>query len=52
MEAFYDGLKDSVKDDLYKDDMPDSLDDYIEMAVKIDNPHYQRRLQKQGQRTF
>ena len=40
MEAFYDGLKDSVKDDLYKDDMPDSLDDYIEMAVKIDNRHY------------
>lgn len=40
MEAFYDGLKDSVKDELYKEDIPDDLNSYIEIVVKIDNRNY------------
>lgn len=51
MGAFYDGLKEHVKDDLYKEDKPNTLNEYIEMAVKIDNRIYQRSLQKRGQKT-
>ena len=37
MQAFYEGLKEEVKDELYKVDRPDSLDDYIAIAIRIDD---------------
>ncbi|OAA54381.1 gag protein [Akanthomyces lecanii RCEF 1005] len=48
MELFYDGLREDVKDDLYKMDRPDSFDTFVEMAIKIDNRNYARRLEKGG----
>jgi len=50
MQLFYDGLKEEVKDELYKDDRPDSLDDYIAMAIRIDDRQYTRKQQRKGQR--
>lgn len=46
MEIFYQGLKEEVKDELYKADRPDTLTEYITMAVKIDERQYERRREK------
>ena len=46
MEYFYDGLREDVKDELSKADKPDDFNDYVEMAIKIDNRNYQRRLER------
>lgn len=46
MEYFYDGLREDVKDELSKQDRPDDFDDFVNMAIKIDNRNYQRRLEK------
>ncbi|CRK29305.1 hypothetical protein BN1708_004964 [Verticillium longisporum] len=37
MARFYEGLKDAVKDDLIREDRPETLTEYIAMAVKIDD---------------
>ena len=42
MAAYYRGLKDEVKDELYKEDRPATLSVYIVMAVKIDNRQFER----------
>lgn len=46
MEYFYDGLREDVKDELSKVDKPDEFNEYVEMAIKIDNRNYQRRLER------
>lgn len=46
---YYRGLKDFVKDEIARSDRPDSLDDMIELAIKIDNRNYERNLEKKGQ---
>ncbi|PHH84727.1 hypothetical protein CDD83_1481 [Cordyceps sp. RAO-2017] len=46
MSRFYEGLKEEVKDELYKEDRPNNLSDYIAMAVRIDDRQYARRQQK------
>lgn len=46
MARFYHGLKDEVKDDLAKEDRPKNLSKYVEMAVRIDNRLYERRMEK------
>ena len=43
MVQFYKGLKDSVKDDLIKEDRPDNLGEYMELAIRIDIRNYERR---------
>jgi hypothetical protein len=48
MQLFYDGLKEEVKDELYKADRPESLDEYIAMAIRIDDRLYARKQQRQG----
>jgi hypothetical protein len=47
---FYEGLKDSVKDDLVREKKPDLLIDYIALAVVIDDRQYERRMEKQGRK--
>ena len=42
-KMFYDGLKEDVKDELYQKDQPDTLDEYIAMAIRIDERQYARR---------
>jgi Retrotransposon gag protein len=46
--AFYNGLKDSVKDELAKDDRPASLTALMEKAIKIDNRQFERSREKQA----
>ncbi|KAF5133292.1 Retrotransposon-like protein 1 [Metarhizium anisopliae] len=47
MSAFFKGLKEEIKDELYREDMPNNFSDYVAMAVRIDNRQYQRRMQRQ-----
>ena len=49
MQLFYDGLKEEVKDELYKNDRPETLDEYIAMAIRIDDRQYSRKQQRKGQ---
>lgn len=46
IQMFYQGLKDEVKDELYKENRPDIFSKYAKMAVKIDNRLYKRRMEK------
>ncbi len=48
MQLFYNGLKEEVKDVLYDRDRPDTLDEYIAMAIKIDDRQYSRKQQRKG----
>ena len=50
MARFYEGLKDDIKDELIKADRPEDLTTYIEMAVRIDQRLYERRMER-GSRT-
>jgi hypothetical protein len=43
---FYNGLKEEVKDELAKQDRPDDFLQYVELAIKIDNRLYERRLER------
>ena len=42
-KMFYDSLKEDVKDELYQKDQPDTLDEYIAIAIRIDERQYARR---------
>ena len=46
MIYFYEGLKDDIKDDLYKKDILDIFIKYIQYTVRIDNRLYIRRMEK------
>ncbi len=46
MEILYHTLKSEVKDELYKDDRPDTLAEYMTMAIKIDQRQYERRRER------
>ena len=47
---YYQGLKDAVKDEIARSDRPTTLQGLIELAIKIDNRNYERRLEKSGQK--
>jgi hypothetical protein len=50
-EAFYDGLKDRVKDELSKVlNPPENIAQYMQLAVQIDEVLFQREQEKKGQR--
>ena len=42
MLAFYEGLKEEVKDELYRDEEPNTLTKYIAIAIRINNRQYAR----------
>jgi hypothetical protein len=44
--VFYKGLKDTVKDELARLDRPDDLMPLVELAIRIDNRLWERRLEK------
>ncbi|KAI1286159.1 hypothetical protein F5Y03DRAFT_154390 [Xylaria venustula] len=46
--VFENGLKDSVKDVICLRDRPATLEEYITMAVRIDNRLYERRQEKRA----
>jgi hypothetical protein len=43
---FYRGLKDAVKNDVSRSERPASLQGMINLAVKIDNRQYERKLER------
>lgn len=47
-DIFYDGLREDVKDDLYREERPELFDDFVDLAVKCDNRLYERRMERQG----
>ena len=49
MQLFYDGLKEEVKDELYKQERPETLDEYIAMAIRVDDRLYARKQQRKKQ---
>ena len=48
MFRFYKGLKDDVKDDLYKGDRPGNFAEYMQRAIKIDDCNYIYRIKKRS----
>ena len=46
MIYFYGGLRDNVKDELSREDRPDTLYKYIANAIRIDNRLYERALER------
>ena len=50
-EAFYNGLKETIKDELTHYDDPEDLQEMVALAIKIDNRLYARKqYRKQGER--
>jgi hypothetical protein len=47
MSNYFDGLKEKVQEELYKEDRPESIHEYMTMATRIDNRQYQWRTRKQ-----
>lgn len=45
---YYEGLKSIVQDEIARSDRPDSLQEMIELAIRIDNRNYERGLEKRG----
>lgn len=43
---YYHGLKDVIKDELAKVDRPESLEDLINLTIRLDNRLHERRMQK------
>jgi hypothetical protein len=48
MIYFYGGLRDNVKDELSKEDRPDTLYEYIADVIRIDNRLYERQMERKG----
>lgn len=46
---FYQGLKDTIKDEIVRTERPGTLQRMIEVATRIDNRQYERQLEKKGQ---
>jgi hypothetical protein len=47
MSHYFDRLKKEVQEELYKEDRPASIHDYMTMAIRIDDRQYQWRTRKQ-----
>ena len=50
MIRFYENLKDDIKDDLYKEDIPDIFIEYIQYIIKIDDYLYIYCIKKCSQK--
>lgn len=48
-DQYYRGLRDDVKDEIARSERPDTFQGMIDMAVKVDNRMFERRLEKKGQ---
>lgn len=47
--AYYNGLKENIKDEICRGGRPTTLEDMIDEAISIDNRFYERALEKKGQ---
>ncbi len=50
MIYFYKKFKDDIKNNLYREDIPDTFIEYIQRIIKIDNRLYIQRIKKYNQR--
>ncbi len=50
MICFYKSLKDDIKDNLYRKDIPDTLIKYIQYAVRINDRLYIHHIEKRSYR--
>ena len=50
MTRFYEGLKDNIKDNLYKENILDTLAEYIQRTIKIDNRLYTQHIEKKDRK--
>lgn len=48
INTFYKGLKEKVKDDLYRENKPETFDEFVELTIKCDNRIYEREQEKRG----
>ena len=48
MDQFYKGLKDYIKDELAHVDKLDTLEELIELAIRINGRLYKRQLERKG----
>ena len=48
IDQFYKGLKDHIKDELAYVDKLDTLEELIELAIRIDGRLYKRQLKRKG----
>ncbi|MEM2002059.1 MAG: hypothetical protein QXT77_05395 [Candidatus Methanomethylicaceae archaeon] len=48
IELSYQGLKEKVKDDIYKETRPTRFDAFAELVIKADNRLYERELEKRN----
>jgi molecular chaperone DnaK (HSP70) len=48
IHQYYCGLKEHVKDDLSREELPTTLAEMIKRAIQIDNRIYKRTLEKKG----
>lgn len=48
MELLYDALREDVKDEIAKEDRPDTFDEFASKIIKVDNRLYARRLERGG----
>ena len=51
MQLFYDSFKEEVKDELYRKDRPETLNEYIAIAIRIDDRLYACKQQRKGYAT-
>ena len=49
MTRFYESLKDDIKDDLYREDIPDIFIEYIQYTIRIDDRLYIYYIERHGQ---
>ena len=47
---YYQGLKESLKDELARQERPSKLAEFVELAVRLDNRLYERKLERSGQK--
>ena len=52
IQLFYKGLKEEVKDKLYRLDYPAIFDEYIKIAIRINNYLYAQKQQKKNDRQY
>ncbi len=48
MELFYDRLRENVKDEIAKEDRPDTFDEFVSKIIKVDNRLFTRQLERGG----
>ncbi len=48
MELFYNRLRENVKDEIAKEDRPDTFDEFVSKIIKVDNRLYARQLERGG----